>query len=90
MIEATPPGLILIVGAFISVLLPGRVRNVFMLILPILGFWQLTQLEHGLHAQVELFGQTISLESFAQAAGTIPYEILTGITARVHRQQRGN
>jgi len=40
--------------------------------------------------EVELFGQTISLESFAQAAGTIPYEILTGITARVHRQQRGN
>ena len=61
MIEATPPGLILIVGAFISVLLPGRVRNVFMLILPILGFWQLTQLEHGLHAQVELFGQTLTL-----------------------------
>ena len=61
MIEATPPGLILIVGAFISVLLPGRVRNVFMLILPILGFWQLTQLEHGLHAQVEFFGQTLTL-----------------------------
>jgi alanine racemase len=40
--------------------------------------------------EVELFGQTISLESFAQAAGTIPYEILTRITARVQRQQRGN
>lgn len=61
MIEATPPGLILIAGAFVSVLLPARMRNAFMLVLPILGFWQLTQLEHGLHAQVELFGQTLTL-----------------------------
>lgn len=39
---------------------------------------------------VELFGSTISVESFAEAAGTIPYEILTRITARVHRTQSGN
>jgi alanine racemase len=46
------------------------------------------------HAQpgdaVELFGSTISVESFAAAAGTIPYEILTRIPARVHRTQSGN
>jgi alanine racemase len=39
---------------------------------------------------VELFGSTISVESFAEAAATIPYEILTRITARVHRTQSGN
>ena len=39
---------------------------------------------------VELFGSTISVESFAAAAGTIPYEILTRIPARVHRTQSGN
>lgn len=61
MIEATPPGLILIVGSFISVLLPARIRNVFMLLLPIMGIWQLTQLTHGLHVQIELFDQTLTL-----------------------------
>lgn len=39
---------------------------------------------------VELFGSTISIESFAAAADTIPYEILTRIPARVHRTQSGN
>lgn len=39
---------------------------------------------------VELFGKTISVESFANAAGTIPYEVLTRIPARVHRTQSGN
>ena len=38
---------------------------------------------------VELFGKTVTIESFAQSAGTIPYEILTRIPARVHRTQRG-
>ncbi len=38
---------------------------------------------------VELFGSTVTIESFAEAAGTIPYEILTRIPARVHRTQRG-
>ncbi|MBL4721496.1 MAG: Na(+)/H(+) antiporter subunit D [Alphaproteobacteria bacterium] len=61
MIEALPPGLILIVGAFFSLAIPGRARQVFMLALPILGFWQLTQLEHGLYAQIDLFGQTLTL-----------------------------
>jgi multicomponent Na+:H+ antiporter subunit D len=61
MIEAIPPGLILIVGAFFSLALPGRVRQAFMVLLPVLGFWQLTQLEHGSFAQLELFGQTLTL-----------------------------
>lgn len=36
-------------------------------------------------AEVEFFGDTISLEEVADAAGTISYEILTGIAPRVAR-----
>jgi multicomponent Na+:H+ antiporter subunit D len=32
-----------------------------MLLLPIMGIWQLTQLTHGLHVQIELFDQTLTL-----------------------------
>ena len=31
-------------------------------------------------------GETISCEAVAQAAGTIPYEILTGLNARIPRE----
>ncbi|MFT4785350.1 MAG: alanine racemase, partial [Cellvibrionaceae bacterium] len=34
---------------------------------------------------IEIFGETISLEDVAQRIGTIPYEILTSISARVKR-----
>jgi alanine racemase len=34
---------------------------------------------------VEFFGQNISITEIAEKAGTIPYEILTGISQRVKR-----
>jgi alanine racemase len=34
---------------------------------------------------VEFFGPSISITEVAQNAGTIPYEILTGISQRVKR-----
>jgi len=34
MIEAFPPGFILIAGAFVSLAIPARLRGAFMLILP--------------------------------------------------------
>lgn len=37
---------------------------------------------------VELWGQTVSVDEVAACAGTISYELLTGITARVTRQYR--
>jgi alanine racemase len=35
--------------------------------------------------EVEIFGQHNSIDQIAQAAGTITYEIMTGISARVKR-----
>ncbi|KMQ73743.1 alanine racemase [Marinobacter subterrani] len=37
---------------------------------------------------VELWGQTVGVDEVAACAGTISYELLTGITARVRRQYR--
>ena len=34
---------------------------------------------------VEFFGEHISIQEIAMAIGTIPYEILTGISQRVKR-----
>jgi alanine racemase len=43
----------------------------------------------GIHAkpgdEVEFFGPNISISTVAEKAGTIPYEILTGISQRVKR-----
>jgi alanine racemase len=38
---------------------------------------------------VTLFGGALPLEEVADAAGTIAYEILTGLGARVRRRYRG-
>jgi alanine racemase len=35
--------------------------------------------------EVIVFGESLSLQSVAQWAGTIPYEIMTGISQRVKR-----
>jgi alanine racemase len=40
-------------------------------------------------AEVELFGDTISLEEAAKAAGTANYEILTAVAPRVPRHYEG-
>ena len=37
---------------------------------------------------VELWGSTVGVDEVAACAGTISYELLTGITARVPRQYR--
>ncbi len=41
-------------------------------------------------AEVILFGDNPRIEDLAAAAGTIPYELIARIPARVHREQRGN
>ena len=56
MIANLPPGLILIVGGVIAPFLPGRLRSGFMLLLPLLGIWQLTQLDTGSFGAWSLFG----------------------------------
>lgn len=60
MIEALPPGAVLIAGGLLSALLRGRVQSAFLLVLPLLGLWQLIELPHGVHHQLTLFGQTLA------------------------------
>lgn len=35
--------------------------------------------------RVEIFGETISVETLADTLGTIPYEVLTSVSDRVKR-----
>ncbi len=45
----------------------------------------ITQVDAGEGDRVEIFGKAIPVKNMAEAAGTIPYEILSGISARVRR-----
>ena len=74
MIAELPPGLILILGALLVPVLPGRLRQVYMLALPVLAGLQLYGLEHGSFAQTEIFGYPITLlrvDSLSVVFGTI-------------------
>ena len=55
MIESLPPGLLLIVGALLIPLLRGRALQVYMLALPVVGFWHITALPDGATVTFELF-----------------------------------
>ena len=51
------PGLILIIGGLLAPLLPnGKVRNAYMALLPVLGFYSLTQMAPGAYGGFEAFG----------------------------------
>ena len=60
MIEALPPGAILIVGGLLSALLRGRARSIFLLLLPVLGLWHLIELPYGVYHPFTLFGQALT------------------------------
>lgn len=49
------PGLVLILGALPVPFLPGRVRQVYMLALPVIAFMQLLSLQAGVSGQIPLF-----------------------------------
>jgi len=61
MIEAVPPGLILIVGALVVPFLRGHLRAAFMLALPVLGFWQLLQITPGIYGEAQFLDYTLVL-----------------------------
>lgn len=42
-----PPSLLLFMGALLTLLLRGRARNVLLVLLPLLAFWQIACLPHG-------------------------------------------
>ena len=55
-----PPGLYMVLGALLVPFFRGNVRNAYMLLLPILGFFGLMQAHDGTYWQFLLFGQTLS------------------------------
>ncbi|MPY69244.1 MAG: Na(+)/H(+) antiporter subunit D [Alphaproteobacteria bacterium] len=61
MIEHIPPGVILIAGAVLVPLLRNpAVRNAYMLLLPLVGLWGLTQMAPGTHWAFEAFGYRLA------------------------------
>ncbi|MCA1799622.1 MAG: Na(+)/H(+) antiporter subunit D [Xanthomonadaceae bacterium] len=56
MIASLTPGLILVAGGLLLPLVPARLRNPFMLLLPLLGFWQLLQIPDGTVQTLQVMG----------------------------------
>ena len=50
-----PPGLILIAGALLIPFIRGNMRSAYMLLLPLLGIWQLTQMDAGTFGTITIF-----------------------------------
>ncbi len=74
MIASLPPGLILIGGALVVPLLRGWLRWAWMLALPVVGFADLTGLEHGVHIAIALFDyelQPVRVDKLSLAFGYI-------------------
>lgn len=61
MIEHLPPGMILLLGALLIPLLRGRLLGAYMIALPVLGLWQLLQLQEGHTLTVTLMSYELSL-----------------------------
>ena len=62
MINSLPPGVILILGALMLPLLPGRLKLAWMLILPVLSGWHLWSLyDHSTEIAFELMGCQLQL-----------------------------
>ncbi len=61
MIASLNPALIVIVGALFVPLLKGRLRDVYIVALPILAALQLIGLDHGNYGQIELFDYQLVL-----------------------------
>jgi multicomponent Na+:H+ antiporter subunit D len=61
MIDALPPGLILILGGLLIPLLRGRAQAWATVVLPVVSFAQLLALDPGTSHQVELFGYQLTL-----------------------------
>jgi multicomponent Na+:H+ antiporter subunit D len=61
MIDALPPGLILILGGLLISLLRGRAQAIAAVVLPVLGFAQLLMLEPGTYFNLQLFDYELTV-----------------------------
>ena len=73
MIEALPPGMVLILGALLVPLLSGRARQAYMLLLPVLGFVQVVLLPAGFVSSVQMFGYELTLVKVDQLSRVFAY-----------------
>ena len=68
MIHPIPPAFIFIVGALLIPFLPGRLKNVYMLLLPVAGLYNLLQIEPGAYYQLDLLNFSLTLVKFDRLA----------------------
>jgi len=61
MIEALPPGLVLILGALLIPLLPKRLQPMMAIALPAIGFAQTLMLDPGISHQIKLFDYELTV-----------------------------
>ncbi len=73
MIEAMPPGMVLILGALLVPLLSGRARQAYMLLLPVLGFVQVLLLPADFVSSVRMFGYELTLVRVDQLSRVFAY-----------------
>ena len=73
MIEALPPGMVLILGALLVPLLSGRARQAYMLLLPVLGFVQVVLLPADFVSSVQMFGYELTLVKVDQLSRVFAY-----------------
>ena len=59
--SSLPPAVILIVGALLVPIFTGRMRTVYMLMLPVLSLYSLLQVGHGAYWTYEAFGHELTL-----------------------------
>jgi multicomponent Na+:H+ antiporter subunit D len=69
-----PPGLILIIGAMLVPLLPGRLKNWYVILLPALAFWHINRLPDAAALSLQLLDFDLSLlrvDKWSRAFGYI-------------------
>jgi multicomponent Na+:H+ antiporter subunit D len=74
MMHNLPPGLILIVGAFLVPLLPGRLKNWYVILLPALTFWHISQLGDSASVSLQLIDlnlDVLRVDKWSKAFGYI-------------------
>ena len=74
LVPGLSPGLILILGALLLPFLPGKLRVIWMVLLPVLGMWQALGLTPGLSGQIEVMGlelSTVRLDGLSRIFGII-------------------
>ena len=59
MINVIPPGLIFIVGSFFVPLLNGKVKSVYLLLLPVISFINLIYISNGTHGIINFLDYQI-------------------------------